>query len=181
MDKISDILINEIGVSDFCPELLAHFERYQESPRNWHKKDGRWVLRDEMFIEDWDNEKKIKIINGLRKDVEDGGSVLGAFWQNKIIGFASVRSNRFGTARQYVELNMMHASNGFRGRGIGKRLFKNICIRARQLGAKKLYISANPAEDSVAFYRKIGCVDAIEINSAISNNAPFDYQFEYVL
>ena len=134
-----------------------------------------------MFVEDWDDEKKRQVINGLCKDIEDGGYVLGAYHHCKLIGFASVRANIFGDTHQYAELSMMHVSNGFRGQGIGKRLFKDICVKARQLGAKKLYISANPAEDSVAFYQKAGCVDAIAVNCRILENAPFDYQFEYNL
>ena len=75
----------------------------------------------------------------------------------------------------------MHISNGFRRQGLGKRLFSEICEKARQQGAKKLYISANPAEDSIAFYRKVGCIDAGEINQAIQSHASFDCQLEYDL
>ena len=178
---ICDISITEINACDCKPGLFAHFDRYKESQRNWYKEDGQWVLTDELFIEDWSDEKKIQVIDGLKVCIENGGCALGVYHQDKLIGFASVHAERFGTTNQYAELNKMHISNGFRGQGIGKRLFREICEKARQAGVKKLYISASPAEDSMAFYRKLGCADACEINQELQDKEPFDYQLEYDL
>ena len=178
---IDDICINEISLSDCKLELLASFDRYQEVRRNWRKQGAQWVLCDEPFTENWDDEKKKQVVKRIAQCINNGGCALGAYHQSKIIGFASFHANHFGSNHQYVELNFMHISNGFRGRGIGKRLFNEICKKARQRGVKKLYISGYPAEDSIAFYRKIGCIDACEINQGIQENAPRDCQLEYDL
>ena len=76
---------------------------------------------------------------------------------------------------------MMQVSTEYRNKGIGKQLFKLIADSARQLGAKKIYISAHSSEESQAFYRAVGSVDAVEINQVIARNDPFDCQMEYVL
>ena len=176
-----EVYIKEISHRDCKPELLMYFNRYQSSSRNWHKHSGQWVLCDELFIEDWDDIKKAQVISDLASCINNGGCVLGVYNQNRLIGFASVHADFFGSKQQYVELSYMHISNGFRGKGMGKTLFSKICGWAHRKKAKKLYISANPAEDSIAFYRKIGCVDACEINQKIQERCPDDCQLEYDL
>ncbi|MCL2323068.1 MAG: GNAT family N-acetyltransferase [Oscillospiraceae bacterium] len=178
---IDNICINEIGLNDCKPELLTYFDRYQEARRNWRKQGEQWVLCDDSYTENWDDEKKKEVVKNLVSCINSNGCVLGVYLQDKLIGFASFHGNHFGSNHQYVELNYMHISNGFRGQGLGKRLFSEICEKARRQGIKKLYISANPAEDSIAFYRKVGCTDAGEIIQAIQSHAPFDCQLEYDL
>lgn len=51
----------------------------------------------------------------------------------------------------------------------------------RSMGAGKIYISAHASEDSQAFYKAVGCVEAKEINQAIAENEPYDCQMEYVI
>ena len=49
------------------------------------------------------------------------------------------------------------------------------------MGAKKLYILAHSLKESQNAYRKLGCIDANEINREIAENEPFDIQMEYQL
>ncbi len=60
-------------------------------------------------------------------------------------------------------------------------LFEQICFEAKQFGAKKLYISAHSAEESIAAYKKYGCVLAEEPDRAHMQKEPFDLNFEYDL
>ena len=53
--------------------------------------------------------------------------------------------------------------------------------RAKKTKAKKLYISANSSQESQAFYRAMGCVDAEEIIPELFEAEPFDVHMEYVL
>ena len=56
-----------------------------------------------------------------------------------------------------------------------------MCVdKARELGAKKLYLSTNYAEESQGFYNKMGCVDAEEVNEKIVKADP-GRQMEFVL
>ena len=72
-------------------------------------------------------------------------------------------------------------SKPYRRRGIGKELFKLACKTAKEVGAKKLYISAHSSKESQAAYRKLGCIEATEINQVIAENEPYDVQMEFVL
>ena len=49
------------------------------------------------------------------------------------------------------------------------------------LGAKKLYISAHSSKESQEAYRRLGCIEAQEVNMEIAQNEPFDIQMEYQL
>jgi len=42
-------------------------------------------------------------------------------------------------------------------------------------------ISAHFYKESQAAYRRLGCVEATEINQVIAENEPYDVQREYVL
>ena len=92
-----------------------------------------------------------------------------------------ISNELFGSKKQYSELVLFHVSQPFRRKGIGAKLFRAICREARLLGAEKLYISAHSSKESQAAYRKLGCINAREINRAIADNEPFDVQMEYIL
>ena len=47
--------------------------------------------------------------------------------------------------------------------------------------ASKLYISAHSARESIAAYRKYGCINAEEINEALAEKEPCGLQLEFQL
>lgn len=55
----------------------------------------------------------------------------------------------------------------YRNYGIGKQLFYLCCEKAREKGAKKLYIRAHPSEETQNSYKSVGCVLAVEVNKGI--------------
>jgi N-acetylglutamate synthase-like GNAT family acetyltransferase len=77
-------------------------------------------------------------------------------------------------------LSLLIISNEYRHKGLGHRLFQTTCEKAVSLNAKKLYISAQPAKDAIAFYQKMGCKDAQEIIQELIDE-PYDWQLEYEL
>ena len=176
-----DIKIRQLHEADCTPTLLTNFNRYQEVRRCWRRTDGEWALVDISYVEQWNDGKKQSLTASLLAHLREGGRAVGAFDADTLVGFAWVLAEPFGSRRQYVNLDMMHTSYEYRGAGIGRRVFAAICEQARELGAEKLYISAHSAEETMAFYRKIGCVDAAEINESLAAAEPFDYQLEYIL
>ena len=48
-------------------------------------------------------------------------------------------------------------SNAYRRQGVGRRLFELAKATARENGAKQLYISATPSENTINFYLRSGC------------------------
>jgi len=68
-----------------------------------------------------------------------------------------------------------------RGKGIGKTLFQLSKEWAKEHGAKKLYIAAHPAIESQAFYKAMGCVEALEYSPTHVEKEPLDCQLECIL
>ena len=177
-----NLVIRELATDDLFPDLLQHFNRYQEVRRCLRKESGKWVLKDISFIEQWDEALKKEVVIDFINCLNSGGTVWGVFNENdKVIAFASLSSDFFGSKNQYLQLIQIHISCDYRNKGIGKELFGTIAQKARHLGAKKLYISAHSSEESQHFYENIGCVDAQEISKKLMEHEPFDRQMEFVL
>lgn len=188
MEKNTDdevnIEIRELKRVDLHCNFLKKFNRYQITNRVWYKErneNDKYILKDDYFIDTWDEDRKIQIVEYLRECIGRGGLAVGAYYGNDLIGFANIESELVGTNKEYLELPFIHVSNEFRDRGIGKKLFKLCSIKAKEKGAKKLYIGAHPSVETQDFYKSIGCTYAVEINKDIFNREPLDIQMEYVL
>lgn len=171
----------ELKSEEIDPPLFARFHRYQEVTRCWRKEDGRWVIRDIAFIDEWDENDYRTLCACLRGTIAGNGGVFAAVCEDSLIGFASVEGTRFGPDREYVQLSSLHVSYGLRGGGIGRRLFLLAADRARALGAEKLYISSHSAVETQAFYRAMGCVEALHYDPTLAAAEPCDCQLEYPL
>lgn len=178
METISykELKENEINI-----ELFASFDRYQEVNECWRKESGEWVLKEIAFIEKWGPDEYQYLVKCLYNTIKTGGAVFGAFHNDVLVGFASIENEFFGSQREYLELSCIHTSYESRGLGIGKKLFFLICKKAKEMGAQKLYISAHSSKESQAFYKSLGCVEAVEYNSKSVEKEPCDCQLEYSL
>jgi len=131
------------------------------------------------YIEDWTLQQKQNLANKIILGLNSGDVLLGAKLHNKIIAFAFIKTKPFGKFNQYINLAEFYVSKPFRAKGIGQKLFKCVVNKAKLLGANKLYISAHSAEDTIAFYKKVGCKFAEEINNELVEKEPLDLQLEY--
>ncbi|PRX29317.1 acetyltransferase (GNAT) family protein [Orenia metallireducens] len=163
--------------------LFSNFNRYQDVKKCWRKENGDLILKEISFTEQWGPNEYKHLVNCLKNTIETGGTVFSVFENNgnSLVGFASLENQLFGTANQYLQLSSIHISYKNRGMGIGKRLFSLVCEQAIEMGAKKLYISAHSSQETQAFYKAVGCVEAIEHNEALVAKEPYDCQLEYRL
>ena len=178
---LENILYKRLGSGDIACGLFDGYRRYQEVKRCWRKENGAWVLKDISFIDDWSEEELAVIVDELKETAAGGGAVFAAFENGVLAGFSSLENKLFGSSHQYLQLPNIHVSLEHRGKGIGKTLFSMSCCEARRLGAGKLYISAHSAEESQAFYKAMGCVEALEYNQRLAEKEPCDCQMEFVL
>jgi N-acetylglutamate synthase-like GNAT family acetyltransferase len=177
-----DYTVKELTINDLFPNLLLHFNRYQEVKRCLRKENEKWVLKDLSFIEQWDETQKEEIVAVDFTDcLNSGGVILGVFDNNKLIAFSCLASDFFGSDNQYLQLMQLHTSYEYRNKGIGKILFKMCAEKAKNMGAKKLYISTHSSEESQLFYEKIGCTDAQEVSIKLAQLEPYDRQMEFVV
>ena len=150
--------------------------------RVWRKKDGveQWIevnwLQNRDFPDGNENH-----LAALKETFEGGGYVNGAFDGERLIGFCSVNRDIFGDKYKYILLDQMFVSDGYRRMGIGKKFFFMAIEQARQWGVDKLYICAGSSEDTLVFYRSLGCVDAKEINQQLFEQDENDVHLEYDL
>ena len=176
-----NILIKKLELKDCVANMLYKFDRYQEVNRCWRKEYDEWILKDMVFIEKWDDKRKDEVIEGFTACLQQDGVILGAYHEADIIGFAWIENQLFGSKNEYINLDSLQVSYGFRHQGIGRVLFEKSCIEALCLGAKKLYISANSSEETQAFYKAMGCCETLEINQELFEKEPFDCHMEYCL
>jgi len=181
MASEQDLTIKELKIEECTPDMLKYFNRYQDVKRCWRKENGNRVLKDIAFVEQWEDKEKKENIDSLKQCIERGGSVFGVFAGGCMIGFASVDSELTGSKKEYAHMGMLHVSYEHRNKGIGKKMFAAVCERAVEFGAKKLYISSHSSEESQAFYKAVGCVEAVEIDPAAVEKEPCDCQLEFVL
>ncbi|MDE6881370.1 MAG: GNAT family N-acetyltransferase [Oscillospiraceae bacterium] len=175
------MIYERITQGNFTPTSLDGFVRRQEVEECWRKRDGRWMLLPIAYVEDWNLEDRRRRAESILQCVKDGGIAYGAWEGEQLIGFAQLSGPRFGSREQYIDLARFHVSAPFRRQGIGKELFRRACQGARELGAKKLYISAHSAKEPMAAYYAYGCVEAEEIYWPLAKKEPCDVQLEYPL
>ena len=134
---------------NFCENSLDEFVRHQVVGECWRKNsENKYVLVSNPYVEDWDLDKRREIARDVLHTIEQKGFAYGAFCEGKIVGYILVSTKFFGSSQQYIELLLYHVSEPYRRQGIGKELFYLACSRAKELGAKKLYISAHSSKES---------------------------------
>jgi N-acetylglutamate synthase-like GNAT family acetyltransferase len=178
---MQSISYKELKINEINTELFSSFNRYQEVKKCWRRENGEWILKEVPFIEQWGSEEYEILIKCLQHTIRTGGTVFGAFHNNVLVGFASVENEFFGSKKEYLEMSCIHTSYESRGMGIGRSLFSLVCNKAKEMGAQKLYISTHSSQESQAFYKAIGCVEAVEYNSKLVAKEPCDCQLEYRL
>lgn len=172
------IQYRELQEKELCPELFGGFIRRQRVTKCWRKENGKWIVKDDPFIDDWGAEEYKFLVSCLQNTLRTGGFVYAAFEDTALKGFVSVEADFFGGENKYLDLTSIHVSEDMRGRGIGTVLFLAAKQWAKSKGAKKLYISSHSAVETQAFYKSMGCVEAKEYNQYHAEKEPFDCQLE---
>jgi ribosomal protein S18 acetylase RimI-like enzyme len=176
------IVYKRLILSDLSPDMLTHFIRRQEVKKTWRKINNEWVLIDNPFVADWDeNFRKELITEDFPQAINSGGTVFAAFYGDKLIAFFAVDGNLLGSLKQYAWLVYAHVSADFRHLGVGRKLFMLSAEFAQTIKAKKMYISALSSEETQAFYRAMGCTDAKEIIPELFEAEPFDVHLVFNL
>ena len=80
-----------------------------------------------------------------------------------------MRAGLLGRSRTNCN-KFLHVSNAYRKSGVGKRLYELARAKARERGARQMYISATPFENTVKFYQRRGCRLAQERDPELSSS-----------
>jgi len=163
-------------------ECIKEIDPSQYIGKAWREIEGKRQLVEINYQdEDWPNGYEYHISH-LRETILSGGSAIGAFnLDNKLLGFATVNPQVFGEKYKYVLLDQLFITLDCRNKGIGKKLFILSTDEARKWDADKIYICAGSAEETIAFYFKLGCKEVEEINKELYEIDRRDYQLEFSL
>jgi GNAT superfamily N-acetyltransferase len=163
-------------------DQLKNMNPYQYIKNAWRSVDGSLKLVEINYEDlDWPNGYDHHL-KGLKNTILEKGTAYGAFDEkSKLIGFVTLNAQVYTNSYEYVLLDQLFISLEHRNKGIGKALF-NLCVmEARRWGVDKIYICAGSAEETIAFYKKIGCLQTSEINQVLYEEDPRDLQLEYCL
>lgn len=132
-------LVDDVEIIEFAPRLKHHFA---DLNREW--------LEEYFEVEPTD----AAILNDPQgKIIKPGGAILFARLHGEIVGTAALLPHEGG----YLELTKMAVTGRQRGNGIGKKLAEAVLARAKQLGARDLYLLTSPElTAAVALYHKLG-------------------------
>nr|WP_243129208.1 GNAT family N-acetyltransferase [Hathewaya massiliensis] len=163
-------------------KLLDEIDRREIVDEVYYFKDNKLEIVNEFYnIEGWNLKDLNDYINRL-KDIHDrNGTIYGAFCDNKIIGLAALESKFIGENNDQLKLDMLYISHNYRKKGVGKKLINLLSERAKELGAKSLYISATPFKNTVDFYFVMGARLTKKINKDLYELEPYDIHMELEL
>jgi len=145
-------------------------------------RDGELILVPDYFdAHGWPPGEAEHYTSILLDCFDRGGTFWGVFEDGNIIGTAILESKFIGLKHDTLQLNFLHVSHRYRKQGVGKKMFHLAVEKAESLGAKKLYISATPSENTINFYMRQGCVLAPEIDPELFALEPEDIHLEYII
>ena len=161
-------------------ETIWEIDRSETIDNVYQLQDGELVLRAEhLDVAGWDPCEPGLYGPILYDCFDRGGTIYGAFEGSEMVGEAALESRFIGKARDQLQLVSLHVSSGQRRRGLGRTLFERAVERAREMGARRLYISSTPSENGVGFYLHLGCEVTGEVDRELFELEPEDIHLEY--
>jgi predicted N-acetyltransferase YhbS len=154
-------------------------DRAELVERIYHREGAGLVLEPKRIdVKGWPPGEQ-ELYGPILLDCFDrGGTFYGAFDGASLIGLAVLESRFIGRARDQLQLKFMHVSRRYRAAGIGHTLLEKVMATARSLGARRLYISATPSENTVDFYLRHGARVTDDVDAALFALEPEDIHLE---
>ena len=108
-----------------------------------------------------------------------GGACYGALDGETLIGAAVLESRFIGREKDQLQLKFLHVSQRHRQAGLGRALFEKVVAKAGESGARRLYISSTPSENTVRFYLHLGCRVTDDLDAALFELEPKDIHLAF--
>lgn len=161
---------------------LSEVDRSEVVEYIYYFRNGKLELEKESYdIKAWDNKELSSFINRIYDLHDRQGYIFGAFDGERIVGLVAIDSKLLGRNKDQLKLDMLYISSSYRGKGIGRNLVEICKVKAKELGASKLYISATPFKNTVDFYMRIGSKLTGEINEELFELEPYDIHLDLEL
>ena len=145
----------------------------------YHLQDGVLVLKPQHIeVAGWPPGEADKYTPILLDCFDRRGWFHGAFDSERLVALVVLESRFIGKRRDQLQLKFLHVSRSYRNQGLGAKLFELAKERASERGAKSLYISATPSENTVKFYTRLGCIIAKVPDPELFDLEPEDIHLE---
>ncbi len=162
--------------------LFTHIDRTETVSRIYRQQDGALQLvEDHWSIPAWSPAEKQQRIAELQALYDRGATFFGAFDGPSLVGLSVLDHHFIKTGHKRLNLAGMWVSAGYRGQSIGRTLFQWAAQEAHKLGAHALYVSATLSENTVNYYRSLGCRLADPIDPGLFAKEPHDIHLELLL
>ena len=160
--------------------LIWSIDRSEEIHGMYHHENGELVLKPERFsLHGWPGDAAERSGPWLMEAFNREGFFKGAFVGSEIVGVVVLDSRLLGPERDMLQMMFLHVGKSRRKTGLGKRLFNIAVNRAREMGAATMYISSMPSENTVNFYRHMGCRVAEHPVQELFEMEPEDIHMKY--
>jgi predicted N-acetyltransferase YhbS len=160
-------------------EDVWSIDRAEVIEKTYRLEGGELVLRPQFFdVKGWPPGEAEHYGPLLLDCFDHGGSFWGAFDGDRLAGACMLESRFIGRAQDQLQLKFLHVSRRQRRSGLGRALFDRAAARARELGARRLYVSATPSENTIGFYLRRGCRVAEEVDAKLFALEPEDIHLE---
>jgi predicted N-acetyltransferase YhbS len=160
-------------------EQVWNIDRSEVIDNVYHFDNGSLVLRPEHHeVPGWPPGEVEKYTPILLDCFDRGGWFYGLFDDSEFVGIVVLESRWIGERKDQLQLKFLHVSRSCRKLGLGRRLSELAKRIARERGAKRLYVSATPSENTVNFYFRLGCAIAREPNPELVELEPEDIHLD---
>ena len=132
-------------------------DRREHIANSYRLVDG-WLRLDAINVDvpGWPPDDVVKTAPLLYEMFDRGARFFAAFDGAQLAGSSVLDTLPRGERGDLLQLEFMHVGRDYRGQGLGSRLFEQARAAARELGARALYISATPTENTIRFYQRCG-------------------------
>ena len=72
-----EIIYKNLQENEISRELFRHFVRHQTVVKCRRKENGKWIIKDDSFIDDWSEADYKFLVSCLRNTAATGGLVYG--------------------------------------------------------------------------------------------------------
>jgi predicted N-acetyltransferase YhbS len=159
---------------------LWSIDRAELVDKVYYHEDGELVLKPEHHdTQGWPPGEPERYGPILIDCFDRGGTFYGAFDGETLIGATVLESRFIGRERDQLQLKFLHVGRRHRRTGLGRTLFEKAVARARELGARRLYISSTPSENTVRFYLRRGCRVTDAVDAALFELEPEDIHLKF--
>jgi predicted N-acetyltransferase YhbS len=160
-------------------EQVWNIDRSEMIENIYRLENGTLVLRPHHFdVPGWPPGEQEKYMPILLDCFDRGGWFHGAFEDAELVGVVVLENKPIGKQKDQLQLKFLHVSRSYRNSGLGTQLFERAKAAARERGARQLYISATPSENTVNFYLRLGCAIAAEPDPELFELEPEDIHLE---